>query len=77
MVGEMRATSDSRTEGTDPKAVVVEVAPMRALGRPVTLAEIKADTLFADWELVRQPRLSVMPVTRVQWRRIEELSEKE
>jgi len=46
----------------DPKLVVVDLAPVRRV-RPVTLAAIKADSRFADWELVRLPRLSVMPVS--------------
>jgi predicted RNA-binding protein with PUA-like domain len=47
------------------------------LPRPVTLAEIKADKLLAGWDLIRLPRLSVLPVSEAQWRRVEELSEKE
>jgi predicted RNA-binding protein with PUA-like domain len=56
----------------DPKMVVVDLAPVERLGRPVTLAEIKADPRFADWELVRIGRLSVMPVTAERWRWIGE-----
>jgi predicted RNA-binding protein with PUA-like domain len=58
----------------DEKLVVVDIKPVRRLARPVTLAEIKADKTFADWELVRISRLSVMPVSPAHWRRIEELS---
>ena len=54
----------------DPKLAVVDVRPLRALGRGVTLAEIKADPAFADFALVRQGRLSVVPVTPEQWARI-------
>jgi len=75
IVGEMRIVSDPRTEATDPKGVVVDVAAVRLLPRPVTLAEIKADALLADWDLVRLSRLSVVPVTAAQWRRVEKLSE--
>lgn len=50
----------------DPKRVVVDVEPVMGLDRPVTLAEIKADAVFAEWELVRISRLSVMPV-RPEW----------
>jgi predicted RNA-binding protein with PUA-like domain len=53
--------------------VVVEVEPVRRLPA-VTLEQIKADTLLGDWELVRLPRLSVVPVSQAQWRRVEELS---
>ncbi len=44
------------------KLVVVDLAPDRALKRPVTLAAVKADPAFAEWALVRLPRLSVMEV---------------
>ncbi len=54
----------------DPKLVVVDVRPLRALPRPVTLAAIKADPFFADFALVRQGRLSVVPVTEEQWARL-------
>ena len=49
------------------RLVVVELAAGKALKRPVTLAEIKADTRFKDMPLVRIPRLSVQPVTDDQW----------
>jgi predicted RNA-binding protein with PUA-like domain len=54
--------------------VVVELAAGKALKRPVTLAEIKADKRFADMPLVRIARLSVQPVTDEQWELIEGLS---
>jgi predicted RNA-binding protein with PUA-like domain len=75
VVGEMRVVGGPRPDPAeeDPKSVVVEVAPVRSLGKAVTLAEIKDDELLADWDLVRLPRLSVMPVTEEQWRRVEEL----
>lgn len=56
------------------KRVVVTVKPIKALKSPVTLAAIKADPAFAGWELVRLPRLSVMPVSAEQWARVEELA---
>ena len=56
------------------KLVVVELAPDKKLKRPVTLAEIKASGRFADWALVRIPRLSVMPVTDDQWEAIEAMA---
>ena len=75
IVGEMRVVADPRPdpEGDD-KSVVVDVEPVRALKRAVTLAEIKDDAVLADWELVRLSRLSVMPVTEEQWQRVEEMS---
>lgn len=53
----------------DPKLLVVELAPVRRLAAPVTLAEIKADPLFKDSPLVRQGRLSVVPLTEEQFKR--------
>lgn len=58
----------------DPKLWVVDLAPAAALPRPVTLAEIKASPKFAGWELVRLPRLSVMPVSAQHWTEIERMA---
>ena len=54
----------------DPKLAVVDIVPDRALGRPVTLAELKSDPAFSALGLVRHSRLSVGPVTAEQWKRI-------
>ncbi len=74
VVGEMRAAANAKAADDDPKNVSVEVSAGRQLPRPVTLAEIKSDPALADWDLVRLSRLSVVPVTEVQWRRVEALS---
>jgi predicted RNA-binding protein with PUA-like domain len=58
----------------DERFVVVDVKPVRRLAHPVTLAAIKKDKVFANWELLRISRLSIMPVTAERWRRIEEMS---
>ena len=52
---------------------VVDLAPAQALGRPVTLAEIKAEPALAQLGLIRQSRLSVMPVTAAEYARIVKL----
>jgi predicted RNA-binding protein with PUA-like domain len=54
--------------------VVVNIRPLRPLPQPVTLAAIKAEPFFADFALVRQSRLSVVPVTPGQWRRLLEMA---
>jgi predicted RNA-binding protein with PUA-like domain len=54
----------------DPKLVVVDLKPEAPLPAAVSLAAIKADPFFADFALVRMGRLSVMPVTSEQWKRI-------
>ena len=58
----------------DPRLVVVDVKPVGKLARPVTLAEIKANPKFAKFGLVKNSRLSVMPVTRDQWAEIERMA---
>jgi predicted RNA-binding protein with PUA-like domain len=76
VVGFMEAVTGPQSDPNDddPKAVVVEVKPVKRLKNSVPLARIKDDPLLADWELVRLPRLSVMPVSEAQWRRVEELA---
>ena len=54
----------------DPKLLVVELAPVKPVTRQVTLTEIKADPLFRDSPLVRQGRLSVVPLTDDQFARL-------
>ncbi len=58
----------------DDRFLVVDVVPRYRLPWPVTLREIKADPAFAGWELVRLPRLSVMPVTAAHWQKVEALA---
>lgn len=48
----------------DKNWVVVDLVPVEKLKNPVTLAEIKSDPLMSDFLLVRNPRLSVMPVDK-------------
>ena len=57
----------------DPKLVVVDLAAERALARPVTLAAIKASGKFAGLALVRQGRLSVMPVSASDWQALRKM----
>src|SRR6059058_1854567 len=78
VVGVMEAAADPVPDPDDEtgKRVVVTVKPVRALKHPVPLAAIKAEKAFAGWELVRVPRLSVMPVSEALWKKIEAMSEK-
>lgn len=76
VVGIAKAASDPYADPSDAagRLFVVDLAPEKPLGRPVTLAEIKADPAFAASPLVRIPRLSVMPITDAQWTRVEALA---
>jgi predicted RNA-binding protein with PUA-like domain len=73
IIGTAKVVSEPRPDPKDRagKLFVVELEPGKKLPRPVTLAEIKAVAKFADFPLVRLPRLSVMPVTEAQWQAIE------
>jgi predicted RNA-binding protein with PUA-like domain len=55
-------------DASDPKNPVVTIKAGKALGVPVTLAEIKSNKLFADSPLVRMGRLSVVPLTEAQYK---------
>jgi predicted RNA-binding protein with PUA-like domain len=70
------AASDSYSDPKDKtgKLAAVDVAPVKKLPRPVTLAEIKAKPVFKDFPLVRISRLSVMPVSDKEWSEIEKMA---
>jgi predicted RNA-binding protein with PUA-like domain len=76
VVGIMKATAAAYPDPADKtgKLYAVDVAPVKKLKQPVTLASIKADKAFASFPLVRLSRLSVMPVTEQEWERIEKMS---
>ncbi|AWM37479.1 EVE domain protein [Gemmata obscuriglobus] len=77
VVGVVEVIGDPSPDPTDDtgKCVAVTVKPLRALAKPVLLATVKADPAFASWELVKQARLSVMPVPDALWERIEALAQ--
>lgn len=53
-------------DASDPKNPRVKIKAGKPLGRPVTLAEVKSNKLFANSPLVRQGRLSVVPLSEQQ-----------
>lgn len=65
--GDVKSAVGSATvvsvEASDPKNPQVRIKAGKPLPRPVTLAQIKSHKLFADSPLVRQGRLSVVPLT--------------
>jgi predicted RNA-binding protein with PUA-like domain len=68
-VGIIEITSNpySNPKEDNKRFVVVDVKPVKPLERPVTLEEMKKDTVFKNWELLRISRLSVMPVPKNIW----------
>ena len=77
VVGEMVVVEGAQADpaADDPKAVVVRVQAARRFPKAVTLQRIKQELSLASWELVKISRLSVMPVSAEQWRRIEEMAQ--
>jgi len=69
--GERRSAVGTATvvsvNASDPKSPAVKIKVGKALARPVTLEEIKANKLFAASPLVRIGRLSVVPLTSAQY----------
>lgn len=59
------------------RLVVIDVKAIKPLEQPVSLSDIKADKAFEGFELIRQSRLSVVPVPEAMWKRIIELSTKD
>ncbi len=55
-------------DASDAKTPLVKIKVGKALGKAVTLAEVKANKLFADSPLVRQGRLSVVPLSAAQFK---------
>lgn len=75
VVGITQVVRSAYSDPTDPGGafVCVDFKAVKALGRPVTLGEIKADPALKDMVLVKNARLSVQPVTDAEWDRIAEL----
>jgi len=76
VVGIMRVTRAAQPDPKDADWVSVRVEPVKALPRPVTLGEIKAEPRLSKMELIRQSRLSVAPVRDEEWKAVLELAEK-
>jgi predicted RNA-binding protein with PUA-like domain len=72
VVGIAKVVKTAFPDASDPagRFVAVELAPVRALKRAVTLQEMKAQPDLAAMAMVRQGRLSVSPVTGAEWRTI-------
>jgi predicted RNA-binding protein with PUA-like domain len=70
IVGLARIVSDGYDDPHDSKLAVADVEFEREVPAPVTLAAVKADPAFKDLGLVRQGRLSVVPVPASSWERL-------
>jgi predicted RNA-binding protein with PUA-like domain len=77
VVGIARVRKESYPDPTidDPRWVVVDLEPVKPLKEPVSLATVKADPKLSEIPLVKQSRLSVMPIDRGSFDRILSLGE--
>ena len=77
IVGVLKVTRPAYPDPTsaDPKWLTCDFAPTKTLTRPVTLKELRSLPQFADLPLLRQPRLSVMPISSNHYELIIRLSE--
>ncbi|KUO50439.1 MAG: hypothetical protein APF76_07195 [Desulfitibacter sp. BRH_c19] len=85
IIGTAEITSDPYPDPTekDNKYLVFQLVPTAKLERPVSLQKIKElanddsdeeKDILKNWELVRQPRLSIVPVTYEQWKKVIDVS---
>lgn len=76
-VGVARIVREAFPDPTDQTGrwSAVEIAPVRPLKHPVTLAQMKANPALADMRMLRQFRLSVSPLTKAEWTEILRMSE--
>jgi predicted RNA-binding protein with PUA-like domain len=72
IVGILQVVREAYPDPTDPtgKFVAVDFKAVEPVKQPVTLAQIKAEPTLADLPLIRQSRLSVMPIPAAAWRKI-------
>ena len=77
-VGIARALGDAYPDPKkkDPKLLVIDIRPIKPLSCPVSLAEMKANSRLGQFDLLRLPRLSVVPVSADQWKIITGMGEK-
>lgn len=74
VVGIAKVTKTAFPDPTDEAWSAVEITPVKPLKKPVTLAQIKANGALANIYLVRQPRFSVMPLTKDEFEEILSMS---
>ncbi len=77
IVGIAETVSDpySDPKSDNPRMAVFDIKPVRKLKKPVTLVQIKADKKFSEFRLVKESRLSVVPVPEDIWNEIIKRSE--
>lgn len=75
IVGVAEVISDAYPDPTanDEHLIVINLKPKRRLSQPLSLAEIKANEAFCEFDLVRLPRLSVVPISKPYWELLQDM----
>ena len=75
IVGLVEVVKEAHPDSTDGSGTwdCVDIAAVKPLATPVTLADVKADKALAEMALVKFSRLSVQPVTEAEWKRVCEM----
>ena len=78
IVGLAEAVSDPYPDPNAPNAddehlLVIALKPKRRVAIPLTLADIKANEAFSEFDLVRLPRLSIMPISKEYWELLQDM----
>ena len=76
IVGIAKVVKESYQDPTTPEPawVVVEIAPVKKLKKPITLTQIKAEKDLQEMSLIKSMRLSVQPVREEEWNKILEMA---
>ena len=74
IVGIAEVSKEAFPDPTDKAWHAVELKPVRPLKKPVTLAALRENKALANIYLIRQPRLSVMPITKDEYQEILSMS---
>ena len=75
VVGLAEVSREEFPDPTDEKWIAVEIKPVEKLAKPVSLDQIKAEKLLGNIALIKQSRLSVIPLTREEFETIRKMSE--
>ena len=75
VIGIAKITKEGYPDPKDNEWIAVEIAPVKKLKKPITLAQIKADKRLSNMVLVKSSRLSVQPVKSEEFDLIVSLSE--
>ncbi|MCS6873867.1 MAG: EVE domain-containing protein [Pyrinomonadaceae bacterium] len=74
VVGLAEVSKEHFPDPTDSEWTAVKIKPIRKLKKPVTLQQIKGESTLENIALVRQPRLSVMPLAEAEFEKIIQMS---